>query len=140
MPRTSVKGQVLVDLVVEFTKFPYKKEEKTQHIDGKLVSTITQQETLVWKLYIDDAENQKGSGVGLVLVLSKRITIKRSLKLGFSAINSKVEYEVLLMGMTMVQRTSRGNRDVLGLKSGCWLSEGRVRSERRENARVPGSS
>ena len=57
MPRTSVKGQVLVDLVVEFTKFPYKKEEETQHMDGKLVGTITLQETLVWKLYIDDAVN-----------------------------------------------------------------------------------
>ena len=47
MPRTSVKGQVLVDLVAEFTKFSYEKEEETQHMDGKLVGTITLQETLV---------------------------------------------------------------------------------------------
>ena len=42
--------------------------------------------------------------MGLVLVSPKKITIKKSLRLGFSAINNKVEYEVLLMGMMMVQK------------------------------------
>ena len=41
IPRSSVKGQVLVDLVAEFTESPFKKEVETQHIDGKLVGTIT---------------------------------------------------------------------------------------------------
>ena len=31
-------------------------------------------------------------------------TIEKSLRLEFSAINNKAEYEALLMGMTMVQR------------------------------------
>ena len=31
-------------------------------------------------------------------------TIEKSLRLKFSAINNKAEYEALLMGMTMVQR------------------------------------
>ena len=42
--------------------------------------------------------------MGLVLVLSKKITIKKSLRLGFSATNNEAKYEALLMGMTMVQR------------------------------------
>ena len=57
IPCTSVKGQVLTDLVAEFAKFPYKKEVETQHIDGKSVGTITWQEPLVWKVYVDGAAN-----------------------------------------------------------------------------------
>ena len=42
--------------------------------------------------------------MGLVLVLSKKITIEKSLRLGFSTTNNKAKYEALLMGMVMVQR------------------------------------
>ena len=40
----------------------------------------------------------------LVLTSSERITIEKSLGLGFSATNNEVENEVLLVGMTMVQK------------------------------------
>ena len=42
--------------------------------------------------------------MGLVLISPKRITIEKSLRLGFSTTNNEAEYEVLLMGMTMVQK------------------------------------
>ena len=42
--------------------------------------------------------------MGLVLVSPEKITIEKSLRLDFSATNNEVEYEALLMGMTMVQR------------------------------------
>ena len=48
--------------------------------------------------------NQRGSEVGLVLISPKKITTEKSLRLGFSATNNEVEYEVLLVGMTMVQK------------------------------------
>ena len=48
--------------------------------------------------------NQRGFGVGLVLVSLEKITIEKSLKLGFSSTNNEAEYKALLMGMTMVQR------------------------------------
>ena len=57
IPCTSVNGQVLTDLVAEFAKSPYKKEVETQHMDGKSVGTITWQEPLVWKVYVDGAAN-----------------------------------------------------------------------------------
>ena len=41
--------------------------------------------------------------MGLILVSSKKITIEKSLRLGFSATNNETEYEVLLVGMTMFQ-------------------------------------
>ena len=53
-------------------------------------------------MYVDGAANQRGSGVGLVLVSPEKITIEKSLRLGFSAINNKAEYEALLEGMSMV--------------------------------------
>ena len=37
----------------------------------------------------------------------EKITIEKSLRLDFSAINNEVEYKVLLMGMTMVQKMGR---------------------------------
>ena len=55
-------------------------------------------------MYVDGAANQRGSGVGLVLVSPEKITIEKSLKLNFSATNNEAEYEVLLKGMQMVQK------------------------------------
>ena len=42
--------------------------------------------------------------MGLVLISPKRITIEKSLRLGFSATNNEVEYKALLIGMIMVQK------------------------------------
>ena len=46
MPRTSVKGQVLVDLVAEFAEPPLEGVAVTQNMDGKSVGTISLQEPL----------------------------------------------------------------------------------------------
>ena len=104
MPRTFVKGQVLADLIVEFAKSPIEIVAKKQNMDGKLVGTIFVQEPSCWKVYIDGAANQRGSGVELVLISPKKITIEKSLRLGFSATNNEAEYEALLQGMEMVQK------------------------------------
>ena len=68
------------------------------------VGTISLQEPLFWKVYVDDVANQRGSGVGLVLVSPEQIIIEKLLRLGFSTTNNEAEYEALLVGMTMVQR------------------------------------
>ena len=73
-------------------------------MDEKSVGTISLQEPLLWKVYVDGAANKIGFGVGLVLVSPKQITIEKSLRLGFSATNNEAEYEALLKGMFMVQR------------------------------------
>ena len=57
-----------------------------------------------WEVYVDGAANQRGLGVGLVLVSPKKITIEKSLWISFSAMNNEAEYEALLMGMMMVQK------------------------------------
>ena len=58
-------------------------------------------------MYVDGEANQRGSEVGLVLISLEKLTIEKSLKLGFSTTNNKAEYEALLEGMFMVQRVGR---------------------------------
>ena len=72
-------------------------------MDEKSVVVISLQEPLFWKVYVDDAANHRGSRVRLVLVSPKKITIEKSLRLGFLATNNVAEYEAPLVRMTMVQ-------------------------------------
>ena len=46
MPRTLVKGLVLVDLVARFTELPLEKEAENQSLGGKSVGTISLQKLL----------------------------------------------------------------------------------------------
>ena len=68
----------------------------------KLVGTISLQEPPVWKVYVDGVVNQRGSGVGLVLISPEKLTIEKSLRLEFSAMNNEAEYKALLDGVSMV--------------------------------------
>ena len=76
-------------------------------MDEKSVGTISVQCSMPWEVYVDGAANHRGSGVGLVLVSLEKITIEKSLRLGFSTTNNEAEYEALLMGIMMVQKMSR---------------------------------
>ena len=104
MPRTSVKGQVLADLVAEFTELETVELPSGGNMDEKLVGTISQYCLPTWEIYVDGASNQKGSGVGLVMMSPEKVVIEKSLRLDFLATNNEAEYEALLEGMTMVQR------------------------------------
>ena len=57
-----------------------------------------------WEVYTDGATNQKGSSVGIVLISPEKITVEKSLRFGFLAIDNEVEYEALLAGMAMVSK------------------------------------
>ena len=95
-------------------------------MDGKSVGTISLQEPLFWKVYVDGVANQRVSGVGLVLISSEKLTIEKSLRLGFSATNNEAEYEFLLEGMSMVQRM--GGK-VIKMFSDSRLIVGQVKGE-----------
>ena len=107
MPRTSIKGQVLADLVAEFIETEIEELPSVGNIDEKLVGTISQYRLSTWEVYVDGASNQKGLGVELVLMSPEKVVIEKSLRLDFSATNNEAEYETLLVGMTMVQRMGR---------------------------------
>ena len=82
MPQTSVKGQVLADLIAEFTKPLIEMVAEEQNMNEKLVGTISTQGPSCWKVYVDGAANQRGSRVGLVLISPEKITIEKLLRLG----------------------------------------------------------
>ena len=104
MPRTSIKGQVLTDLVAEFAESLLEEEVERQNMDEKLVGMVSLQEPLSWRVYIDGATNQRGSRVGLMVISPEKIIIEKSLRLGFSTTNNETEYEALLVGLTMVHK------------------------------------
>ena len=84
----------------------------------------------MWEVYVDGASNQKGSGVGLVLMSPKKVAIEKSLRLDFSATNNEAKYEALLEGMAMVQRM--GGKSIK-LFSNSRLVVGQVRGEFEAN-------
>ena len=102
MPRTSIKGQVLTDLVAEFTEPQIEELPSLGNMDEKLVGTISQYRPPTWEVYVDGALNQKGSGIRLVLMSPKKVIVEKSLRLDFSTTNNEIEYEALLVGMAMV--------------------------------------
>ena len=80
MPRTSVKGQVLANLVAEFAEGPAKNESNEHRMDEKSVGLITVQELVQWKVYVDRATNQKRFGMGLVLISPEKTRLGKVTK------------------------------------------------------------
>ena len=76
-------------------------------MSGKSVGEISMPRPPCWKVYVDGVANQRGSGVGLVLMSPDNTIIEKSLRLGFSATNNEAEYEALLQGVAMVQKMGR---------------------------------
>ena len=113
-----MKGQVLADLVVEFAEPSPEERGGIPSTDKKLVGTVSQQGPTCWKAYVDGVVNQRGSGVGLVLISLEGITIEKSLRLGFSAMNNEAEYKAMLEGKSMVEK--------LGEKSINMFSDSRL--------------
>ena len=126
MPCTLIKGQVLADLVAEFTKPEIEELPPIGNMDEKLVGTISQYRLPTWEVYVDGTSNQKGLGVSLVLVSPEKVVIEKSLRLNFSVTNNEAEYETLLVGMAMVQRM--GGKSIK-LFSDLRLVVGQVRRE-----------
>ena len=90
--------------MAEFTELEIEELPSDRNMDEKLVGTISQYCLPTWEVHVDGASNQKGSGVGLILMSPEKVVIKTSLRLDFSATNNETEYEALLEGMAMVQR------------------------------------
>ena len=91
MPHTSIKGQVLTDLVVEFIESPLEEEVEKRDMDGKSVGMVSLQEPLSWRVYVDGVANQRGSRVGLVVISPEKIIIEKSLRLVVGQVKGELE-------------------------------------------------
>ena len=91
-------------MVAEFAKPPVEVVAGERSMDRKPVGTVSMPSLPCWKVYVDGAAYQRGSGVGLVLEYPEKTIIEKSLRLRFSATNNEAKYEALLQGMAMVQK------------------------------------
>ena len=88
-PRTAIKGQVLVNFIIEFTPV---------ELNG---STLLMPDLPIWKLSVDGAANAQGSGAGLILTSPDRIDVEYALRFGFQASNNEAEYEAIIAGLNL---------------------------------------
>ena len=60
MPRTSIKGQVLADLVAEFAEPPVEVVVWERSMDKNPIGAISMPGPPCWKVYVNGVANQKG--------------------------------------------------------------------------------
>ncbi|GKV48590.1 hypothetical protein SLEP1_g55388 [Rubroshorea leprosula] len=85
-PRTTIKGQAVVDFLVECISATV--EEKAP-------------EHPVWVLYVDGAVNVEGSGAGAVLVGPDGFKSEHALRFKFQTTNNAGEYKALIYGFKL---------------------------------------
>ncbi|GJY37292.1 reverse transcriptase domain-containing protein [Tanacetum coccineum] len=86
-PRTSVKGQILADFLIE------KPDESPS--DTSVVETPQEP----WTLFTDGSSCVDGSGAGLILTSPEGTEFTYALRFQFTASNNEAEYEALIAGL-----------------------------------------
>ncbi|XP_074347112.1 uncharacterized protein LOC141685936 [Apium graveolens] len=98
MPRIEIKGQALVDFLLEFDSA----------VDDKalvVLHPLHTKESLEefphpwWILHVDGAVNNGGSGAGIVLVSPEGHHLMSAIHFKFYATNNDAEYEALINGL-----------------------------------------
>nr|CAN81979.1 hypothetical protein VITISV_032721 [Vitis vinifera] len=86
-PRLAMKGQVMADFVLEYSRRPSQHDESSKKE--------------WWTLRVDGASRSSGSGVGLLLQSPTGEHVEQAIRLGFSASNNEAEYEAILSGLDL---------------------------------------
>ncbi|GJV08074.1 reverse transcriptase domain-containing protein [Tanacetum coccineum] len=94
MPRTSVKGQILADFIMERPE------------DDSLVTTTKAKEELPdpWTLFTDGSSCIDGSGAGLILTNPEGAEFTYALIFRFDATNNEAEYKALIAGLRIAEQ------------------------------------
>ena len=83
--RTTIKGQILADFIMEFTS-----AESTEI--AQLASNLP-----LWRLFVDGAANSHRSEAGLIMTSLDGIDVEYALRFRFQASNNEAEYEVVML-------------------------------------------
>ncbi|GJZ97546.1 reverse transcriptase domain-containing protein, partial [Tanacetum coccineum] len=86
-PRTSVKGQILADFLIE------KSEENLP--DTSVVETLSEP----WTLFTEGSSCVDGSGAGLILTSPEGTEFTYALRFRFTTSNNEAEYKALIVGL-----------------------------------------
>nr|GFA66126.1 reverse transcriptase domain-containing protein [Tanacetum cinerariifolium] len=130
-PRTSVKGQVLVNFLAEMPNESLS--------DASVVET--QQDP--WILFTYGSSCVDGSGAGLILISPERTEFTYALRFQFAASNNEAEYEALIAGLRIAAQMGVQHvhevTTVVGEDGPTWmtpimeyLKEGTLPSDRKE--------
>jgi hypothetical protein len=84
-PVKAVKGQALVDLIVE-----------------RINTNIATLSVHAWAMYFDGSACEDGCGIGILLVLPRGVTYSFSIRLPAPCTNNLVEYEAVRRGMELL--------------------------------------
>ncbi|GJZ96707.1 reverse transcriptase domain-containing protein [Tanacetum coccineum] len=93
-PRTSVKGQILADFIVERSE------------DDSSDTPMEDKEELPdpWVLFTDGSSCIDGSGAGLIITNPEGIEFTYALRFRFNATNNEAEYEALIAGLWIAEQ------------------------------------
>ena len=94
-PRLSMKGQVMADFVLEYSRKPSQRQESI--------------EKEWWTLRVDGASRSSESGVGLLLQSPTGEHLEQAIRLGFPASNNEAEYEAILYGLDLALEIGRAS-------------------------------
>nr|GEU28617.1 reverse transcriptase domain-containing protein [Tanacetum cinerariifolium] len=99
-PRTSVKGQILADFLIE--------------MPGDVSQAVPVAETREepWTLFTDGSSCVDGSGAGLILTSPEGVEFTYALMFQFTASNNEAEYEALVAGLRIAARMGVKNVQV----------------------------
>ncbi|GJY82714.1 reverse transcriptase domain-containing protein [Tanacetum coccineum] len=93
-PRTSVKGQILADFIVER---PEDNSEDTLMEDAEELPDP-------WILFTDGSSCTNSSGAGLILTNPEGMEFTYALRFRFDATNNEAEYEALIAGLKIAEQ------------------------------------
>ena len=88
-PKTTIKGQVLANFIMEFTSA---KPAENAH---------TTLDLPILKLSVNGVANSQGTGAGLIMTSLEGIDVEYALRFGFQASNNEAEYEAVIVGLNL---------------------------------------
>ena len=115
--RTALKGQSLVDFVVECS-IPTPPEDAENGPSRK--------DDRVWIIHIDESSNGQGSGAGVVMQSPDDHTFKHAIRFMFKTSNNMAEYEAALAGLELARAVKASK---VSIKSDSQLVVGQCTEE-----------
>lgn len=96
-PRIAIKGQVVVDFILEFTNIDPPEPPPTVNTTPEEVDPHS------WTLNVNGSSRKEGSGDGLILTTPEKEDLKFALRFQISASNNEVKYEALIAGLRLAR-------------------------------------
>ncbi|XP_074343050.1 uncharacterized protein LOC141705215 [Apium graveolens] len=103
-PRTAIKGQTLVNFILEFDFEVDDKAIVLAEPSSQRNSPGDKREELPhpwWILHVDGAVNSNGSGAGIVLIIPEGHRLMSAIHFKFYVTNNDAEYEALINGLKL---------------------------------------